>query len=217
MMKNTILSLTTIIALTTTSFAGGKVVAPVEAPVEPIPATVSPWPLYVGIGAVASLINRDGCACSDGGNMKDRRFGGVLRAGYDFNKYFGLEARGLKTFGSDAFSEVTHYGLYAKPQYYLTDSVNLYGLLGYGRTVVDYTNGIKNSHNPKNGFAYGGGFEYDFGGEDNQGYTFDRAFDGQGDQEKGWGLWFDFTHLLSNEGTMNTDSNIITTGVTFDF
>jgi len=215
-MKKILITLSTIIAMTSNSFAGGKVVAPVEAAVVPIPALISPIPLYLGLGAVAAFIKRDGCACADGSAMKDRRFGGVLRAGYDFNDYIGIEARVLKTFGSNTFSTTEHYGLFLKPQYHLLDQMNVYGLLGYGRTTVDYTNGVKSSSNSKNGFSYGAGFEYDFTSEEDEG-NYDRDFDGKGDQEKGWGMWVDVQHLLSNAGTMNTDSDVVTAGITYDF
>ncbi len=195
--------------------AGGKVVAPIEAPVTPIPPVVNPIPLYVGIGALASLINRDGCICSPDA-MKDRRFGGVARIGYDFNNYFGLEARGLKTFGNDMFSDITHYGLYLKPQYHFIDQMNIYGLIGYGKTTVDYTNGIQSSTTKANGLAYGVGFEYDFGSDDTDG-EYDRGFDGQGDQEQGWGFWVDAQRLLNKEGTFNTNSDVVTAGITYDF
>jgi opacity protein-like surface antigen len=214
-MKQILTVCLTMITLMSYAFGGGKVVAPVEAPVTPIPPTINPIPLYIGLGALASFVKRDGCSCSPGA-MKDRRFGGMARVGYDFNNYFGLEARALKTFGSDMFSDVTHYGLYLKPQYHFMDQMNVYGLLGYGRTSVDYTNGIKSSTTSKNGLAYGLGFEYDFGSEDSKG-NYDRTFDGQGDQEKGWGLWIDAQHLLNNEAPFNTDSNVITAGITYDF
>ena len=215
-MKKTLMTVTALLGLTGIVYAGGgKAVAPAEAVVAPIPETVSPIPLYVGLGLLVSLIDRDPCPCG-GGDLSDRRYGGILRVGYDFNNYFGIEARGLKTFGSRVFSKVKHYGLYLKPQYHVTEQSNVYGLLGYGKTTVDYTNGILSSHNPKNGIAYGVGFEYDFGKDESEG-VYGRAFDGQGDQEKGWGMWVDAQHLLSNAGPMHTDSNIITAGITYDF
>ena len=206
------------LSLTGTLLAGGgKAVVPAEAVVAPIPEVVSPIPLYVGLGVIASFIKRDPCPCDPNGeDLKDLRYGGIIRGGYDFNPYLGIEARALKTFESNAFSKVTHYGLYAKPQYHISDAVNIYALLGYGRTTVDYTNGILSSHNPKNGFSYGVGMEYDFSKSDPQG-SYARVFDEQGDQEKGWGLWVDVMHLLSDAGPMHTNSNLVTAGITYDF
>jgi len=206
-----------ILSLTGVLYAGGaKAVAPVEAPVAPIPPTISPIPAYIGLGLLASFVDRDPCPCN-GADLSDRRAGGILRLGYDFNNYFGIEARGLRTFGNNVFSKVTHYGLYLKPQYHFADQANVYGLLGYGHTVVDYTNGIRSSHNPKNGLSFGGGIEYDFGKDKPLEGVYDRVFDGQGDQEKGWGMWIDVQHLLRNEGVMHTDSNIVSVGITYDF
>ncbi len=203
--------------LTANILAGGKNLAPAPSPVIPVPVEIDPIPIYIGLGAVATFINRDPCPCNpDGDDLEDTRYGMVARIGWDFNQYVGIEARALKTFGDDAFSETKHYGLYLKPQYHFADQTNVYGLLGYGRTEVDYTNGVLSSHNTSNGFSYGVGFEYDLSSDESEG-DYHRAFDGQGDQEKGWGLWIDFQHLLSNDGPMHTDNNIVTAGVTYDF
>ena len=216
-MKRTLLSVATMVALTGTSYAGGKAVAPVEAEVAPIPAVINPIPLYVGVGAIAAFIKRDPCPCAPNApDIKDHRYGGIIRAGWDFNPYIGIEARALKTFGSDVFSKTEHYGLYLKPQYHVADKINVYALAGYGRTTIDYTNGVRSSTLKKNGFSYGIGMEYDLSSDESLG-EYARAFDGQGDQEKGWGLWVDFQHLLTNEGLTHTDSNIVTVGITYDF
>ncbi len=223
MYKETILKKAVVVAgvilsMSGTLLAGGtKMVNPVDAKVVPIPEVISPIPLYVGVGLVASFIKRDPCPCDpNGSDLKDLRYGTFIRGGYDFNNYFGIEGRAFKTLGSDTFSEVTHYGLYAKPQYHLIDALNIYGLIGYGKTIVDYTNGIQSSHNTKNAFSYGVGIEYDLSKDEILG-EFARGFDGQGDQEKGWGLWIDMQHLLSNSGSMNTNSNIVAGGITYDF
>jgi OOP family OmpA-OmpF porin len=210
-----ILSLTTAIALTATSYAGSKQVAPVEAEVVPIPAVINPIPLYIGIGLVAAGLSRD-CPCTNDSRLKDMTYGGVIRAGWDFNEYFGIEARGLKANIEKDFSKTTHYGLYLKPQYHVSDAVNIYGLLGYGKTTVDYASGSRSSKLSSSGLSYGAGLEYDFSSDESLG-QYARDFDGQGDQEKGWGMWVDFQHLLYNEGVFNTDSNIVTAGITYDF
>ena len=210
-----ILSLTTAIALTTTSYAGSKQVIPVEAEVVPIPTVINPIPLYIGIGLVAAGLSRD-CPCADDSRLKDMTYGSVIRAGWDFNEYFGIEARGLKANMEKDFSKTTHYGLYLKPQYHVSDAVNIYGLLGYGKTTVDYASGSKNSKLSSSGLSYGAGLEYDFSSDESLG-QYARGFDGQGDQEKGWGMWVDFQHLLYNEGVFDTNSNIMTAGITYDF
>jgi OOP family OmpA-OmpF porin len=216
MMKKTFITLTTILALTISSYAGSKNVAPIEAEVLPVPAVINPIPLYLGIGLIAAGLSRD-CPCADDTRLKDMTYGGILRAGWDINDYVGVEARALKGAIEDDFSKTTHYGLYLKPQYHVSDAVNIYGLLGYGRTTVDYDNHSgRSSTLSANGFSYGAGFEYDLS-DDTKLEQYARSFDGQGDQEKGWGLWADYQHLLNDEGTFNTDSNIFSAGLTYDF
>jgi len=215
-MKKIMISMTAVIALAGSLYAGGKkYIAPAEAAVAPIPETIDPWPVYVGLGLVAVSLDRDPCACGSA-ETSDQRYGGVIRAGWDFNNYIGIEARALKTFGNNVFSETEHYGIYLKPQYHVASQMNVYALLGYGRTNIDYTNGVRSSATRENGFSYGAGFEYDFGSDESEG-TYNRTFDGQGDQEKGWGMWVDFQQLLSNDGPVHTTSNIVTAGITYDF
>ncbi len=219
MMNKIVFSSIAIIALSITSLAGGKAMSPVNSEVVPIVPPVpviSPWPIYVGLGLLAVGIERDPCPCAPGDNIEDHRYGGIVRAGWDFNPYIGVEARALKTFGGTVFSETEHYGIYLKPQYHVTPQMNVYGLIGYGNTKIDYTNGVKSSTTDENGLSYGAGIEYDFTADISEG-TYSRMFDGQGDQEKGWGVWVDVQHLLSNAGAVHTDSNIITAGITYDF
>ncbi len=214
-MNKIITSTVVCITLASNSFAGGDL-AVVESEVLPIPVPIiNPLPIYVGLGLVAVNLKRDPCACAIAEN-KDLRYGGMLRTGWDFNNYVGVEARVLKTFENNVFSETTHYGLYLKPQYHVASQMNVYALLGYANTTVDYTNGIISSTTDENGFSYGAGFEYDFEPDESLG-TYSRIFDGQGDQEKGWGMWVDVQHLLNDAGAVNTTSNILTAGITYDF
>jgi len=204
------------VATTSALMAGGKI-APVITPVAPIVETpIDATPFYLGLGAMMTYIDRDPCPCTpDGPNLEDHRGGIIVRAGADYNQYIGLEARYLKTLGSNTFSETEHYGLYLKPQYHITQQANVYGLLGYGKTTVDYTNGVLHSSTSESGVSYGIGVEYDLT-KDERAY-YDRPFDGQGDQEQGWGLWLDFQHLLNNAGQVHTDNNVVTGGITYDF
>ena len=196
-------------------YAGGKIAAVAVAPVVPVDI-VDPNPFYIGVGVMISMIQRDPCCFLATGDLKDHRYGGIVRLGADYNQYIGMEFRALKSLESSAFSDVEHYGIYLKPQYHITDSVNMYALAGYGKTTVDYTNGVKASHNTHNGFSYGVGFEYDFSKE-NSNEVYDRVYDNQGDQEEGWGMWIDYQHLLSDEWWMHTDCDIVSVGITYDF
>ncbi|HFD14585.1 MAG TPA: porin family protein [Epsilonproteobacteria bacterium] len=209
-----------LILISSQIFAGGKYVSPAMAVVEPIPVQQSPVPVYLGLGLVAAAVSK-GCPCSGPERLQDMTYGVIFRAGWDINQYLGLEARYIKASLEEDFSQTTHYGLYLKPQYHFIDSTNIYALLGYGRTIIDYDNQKtgqqgKTSTVASNGFSYGLGIEYDLSDDESLG-EYDRAFDGQGDEEKGWGLWADYQHLLNNEGSRSTDSNLFTTGLTYDF
>ena len=187
-----------LLACTTTpqAIAGGKSVIPAVTPIIPI---VTPTPFYIGVGVMSTFIQRDPCCDRAVKDIEDHRIGAILRLGWNYNQYVGIEARALKTFNDNVFSTTTHYGLYLKPQYKLTNRSNIYGLLGYGKTSVDYDNGVKNSENSINAFSYGAGVEYDFSEESN------------------WGLWLDYQHLLKDEWWMHTDNSIVSVGITYKF
>ena len=201
------------IGLTSSINAGGKFVSPVVTEVMPIPIE-NPIPFYLGLGLAAAGVSRD-CPCAVDDRLKDTTYGVIFRAGWDMNQYFGVEARYIKANIEKDFSTTTHYGLFLKPQYHISDQINVYGLLGYGHTEIEgcsYANGTLSV----NDVSYGIGIEYDLTSDDNKG-AYDRIFDGQGNQEKGWGLWMDFQHLMNAEGIWKTNSNILSIGVTYDF
>ncbi len=201
-MKKTI----TRIALSTVLISGalfaGKNVAPVESEVVPV-ANINPF--YVGIGGVWALNSRE-CSCQST-RLKNNSLGFVGRIGYDFNKYIGVEARYLKAKWNKNFAETTHYGIYLKPQYYLGNDINIYGLIGYGHTNIHCTHNSVQRDYDKNGIALGLGFEYDLHAKN----------DGQGPDEKGFGVWADYTNLLHNSGPSKIKANVFTAGVTYDF
>ena len=180
----------------------GKNIEPAQSPIVP----VSTIPFYIGVGGVMGMVSND-CPCAAGGKrMYDTtNFGGILRVGYDFNSYFGIEARFLRSQLSKQYATTTHYGIYAKPQYHVSDAVNIYALIGYGHTRIDCKYKTKPLYED-NGWSFGGGVEYDFA-----------AGDGQGDAEEGWGAFVDYQNVLRNAGKLKVRSNIISAGVTYDF
>lgn len=198
--------------LSTVTLTAGKNVAPVESPVAPV---VSPSPFYIGVGVTMASIGREPCACLESKSLDDHRYGGILRVGMDFNQYIGVEARALKTFENDVFSETTHYGIYLKPQYHIMNQLNVYGLIGYGKTKVDYA-GCDLSDIDVSGISYGIGFEYDLT-DDAEAAGYDRGFDGQGDQETSWGIWADYVRVAKDEGVAKTTADIFSIGLTYDF
>jgi len=199
------------------AIAGGKLLAPATAPIAAvIPANeISPLPLYIGLGLVAAGESND-CPCFGGSRIKDTTYGGIVRVGWDFNPYVGLEARYLSSNIEKDVADIEHYGIFLKPQYHFAEQSNLYALVGYGRTNVTGCP-VSRGDIHKNGLSYGIGFEYDFGKDTPQKGRYGRAFDGQGDQEQGWGMWIDFQHLLDDEGVFRVDTNVLSIGITYDF
>jgi len=208
----------TLFFLTSSIYAGakGKGVEKAITEVKEIPI-ISPVPFYIGGGPLWGRYG--GCQ----GNCKyvDVTYGALLRAGYEWNQYVGVEARLLGTvwkedpLGGETFR---HAGLFLKPSMPLSEDFNAYGLLGYAWTKT-LTGG---NHNlpiiNDSGFSAGIGLEYDLSDKDDDkedGGVYDRAFDGQGDQENGWGLFIDFQRLLIKSGVPNMD--VIGFGITYDF
>ncbi len=220
-MKKTILiSVVALVAIATSSYAGGYI-APivVPIPVEPIPPENEPSPIYVGVGLIMGTY--DGCPTGDGCVYEDTTYGAMVRVGYEWNQYIGVEARYMQTFwDADELGgqELEHFGIFAKPMYPMSEDFNLYGLLGYGWTKTE-TGGNGNLPTvDDSGFSAGLGIEYDLSDkeddrEDNT--IYDRGFDGQADQEREWGLFVDYQRLLIDSDS--PDMDVISAGVTYDF
>jgi len=136
-MKKLISTITLGTLLATGSLYAGGVVAPVGVIVAPIPDQIDPNPFYVGVGVVWADVSRD---CIEEGcpiiGLEDTTWGGIIRAGYDFNQYIGIEARALKATINNEWAEVTHYGIFLKPFLPVGEQINIYGLLGWGHTKV---------------------------------------------------------------------------------
>ncbi len=209
-MKNTIAKVALSSLLMSGALMAGKNVAPAVVPVVPI---VNVNPLYVGLGLLWSGASIN-CPCDNSSRKKNTSYGVMGRIGYDFNQYIGIEARAFKASIDKNFAETTHYGVYLKPQYHITDKFNVYGLIGYGQTKIDFDCPTMDTYD-ESGVSLGLGFEYDMSADET--VVASRAFDGQGDQEKGWGIWVDYQNLLHNEGPNKIKANIVTAGVTYDF
>jgi len=221
-MKKTI-SIITLGALLSTGslYAGGTIIAP-AAMVAAVPETIDPNPFYVGVGVIWAGISRDcfgGDGCPDV-RLEDSTWGGIIRAGWEYNQYVGVEVRALQATLDSDWGETTHYGIYLKPQYPIGEQFNIYGLLGYGHTEIVTSCVAINDTFKYDGFSYGIGLEYDLSDDDDDreaGEEYDRPFDGHMDQEKGWGLWVDYQNLMNNQGPASFKANIVTFGVTYDF
>ena len=219
MKRNILTTLAALATMSSVAFAGGKVVAPVVAPVEPVPAFLTPSPIYVGLGLIWGRFN-GACGGSDECRYEDVTYGALLRVGYDFNRYFGVEGRGLGTFlgaQPNYGEELRHLGVYAKPMYPIGDDINVYALLGYGWTQTKTSGNNLNNIN-EGGLSAGIGLEYDLSDkkDDREEDTlYKNGFNGQGDQEKGWGLFVDYQRLLIKTNTPHLD--VVSGGVTYDF
>ena len=221
MNKNILVTLLAVVTVSTSLWAGGKGVAPVEAPVEPVPTMNTPTPVYLGLGLLWGQY--DGfCGDSPDCPYEDVTYGALLRAGYEWNQYIGVEARMLATFWkADPLGgqKLQHLGLFAKPMYPLGEDFNVYGLLGYGWTKSKVgASGTALTEVDDSGFSAGLGLEYDLSNmeDDREEDTlYEGGFDGQADQEKGWGLFIDYQRLLIKSDV--PDMDVVSGGITYDF
>jgi len=131
-MKKLTLSLASIIALSTASFAEGDVMS--MGGVEN--------PFYAGIAlAATSVRGSDADLSFFSANPGQDRLGNLtLNAGYDFNQYIALEARYTTDISSEDVVEMSGWSLFVKPQYPVTEEFKIYALLGFGGVTVDGTN-----------------------------------------------------------------------------
>ena len=212
-MKITKLSLVAALAVSS-AFAGGDI-----APVEPV-VIESAGGLY--LGAAYSIFNSDANFIHTSGlnfNVDADDYSAImLQAGYKFNDYVALEGRywiGLtdgnwSAFGDTFDSEVSAWGIYVKPMYPITDSLDIYGLLGYAEVDADHAGTTLPDAN-FDGFSWGVGAAYSF--TENIAIFVDyTAF--QDDE-------FQYTHTLQNgssvTGTFEHEIDSINFGVTYTF
>ena len=191
-------------AVEVTPLSTPKVIAPA-----PLPnADVSPF--YVGLGITAAQY-KTGCKCTGAKSGTDKTLGGVVRIGYDFNKYLGMEARALVTPLKSDGGKVQHYGAFLKPMYPVTNSINVYGLGGIAKTKT--TGSLRKTD--VSGLAFGAGLEYDISKDKKREAKYNREFDGQADQERGFGIFADYERLYYKKGSPDLDA--VSVGVTYDF
>ena len=234
-MKNMKLSLITLLAIGSFAYAGGDlsiitpyetedIVLAEEAYVEPEPAPVvvpkpipAPVPVkdikangfYAGLGITAARYSTSCKGCSESG--KDDTGGVMARVGYDFNKYVGLEARGIKTNWQSDGGKVEHAGIFIKPMVPVGDATNIYGLVGVAKTK---TKGSLQKTDAE-GLALGAGIEVDVSTDTPKEGRYGRAFDGKGDQEKGVGVFLDYERMVVKSSAPHLDA--VSAGVTYDF
>jgi len=211
MKKEFFFSVLSVAAISTVTFAGGDIV-PVMTPVEPVAVKKLATPVYIGAGFVAGRYFSN--------NYEDVTYGAMLRLGYEFNQYIGLEVRYIETSWSEGQlygQELEHYGLFIKPMLPFNENFNIYGLIGYGWTQTN-TSGVLNQAIDDNGLSAGAGLEYDLSDKRDdydRNIYYPEGFDGQADQEKGWGLFVDYQRLLIDSNIPDLD--VVSAGITYDF
>ena len=209
-MKKVIFSLVAVTALSSAVFAG-KNIAPAPIPPLPVPEkpattpeVLPPLGLYIGGGFTYA---KSECKCdsrvkfSDGsvGKVHEGKSYGVnLKAGFDFNEYIGVEGKYLYTPWGDKEKTLKHYGLYLKPNIAVTDSIDAYALLGYGKTNCETLD------KSFKGFAWGVGTEYSFGSKK----------DGI---KEGWGVYAEYLRPVKKSGDKSIKVNTLNAGVAYHF
>ena len=211
MKKSSFFSAITMLCVSVGLEAGGDIL-PGLTPIEPIAVKKVAIPVYLGVGFVAGRYFAS--------NYEDVTYGAMLRLGYEFNQYLGLEARYVGTYWDKGIlvgQRLEHFGLFLKPMLPLTENMNTYGLLGYGWTQTK-TTGALNKALDTNGLSAGLGLEYDLSDKRDDydpDIYYPEGFDGQADQEKGWGLFVDYQRLVIDSSIPDLD--VVSAGVTYDF
>jgi opacity protein-like surface antigen len=200
------------------------VVKPIPVPITS-PKHISPSGFYAGLGITGSRY-QSSCDCQTDsssssnlgvqsskteGSGTENNVALLARIGYDFNRYIGLEFRGMKTIGSTSKADISHVGLFVKPMVPITDGLNAYGLVGAAKTKVSgsYRNVDAES------LALGAGVEFDLSKDTPKEGRYSRSFDGQGDQERGIGLFVDYERLVVKKDSPDLDT--LSAGLTYDF
>ncbi|HQS78177.1 MAG: hypothetical protein B7Y13_07420 [Sulfurovum sp. 24-42-9] len=158
-MKKIVLSAWTVAALSSVGFAGGDM-----APVEPVVSTPMMEEVtknfYVGLGLTGVGTSTDDVNIFSEEPYQDRTGNLSLLAGYAFNPYIAVEGRYSLYVSEEDYLNTDFWGIYAKPQYPVTEDFTLYALLGFGGVTSSGTNGAAIDLDDT-GFQWGLGASYD--------------------------------------------------------
>ena len=163
--------------MSTFVMAGGDI-APVEEPVVVVPEVIESTGAFY-LGAAYGLLSADAEETFPGGNLTyDTESNDysqfMLQAGYKFNDYVAVEGRYWIGMDDNSWTntwnnhgemtaEIDTWGIYVKPMYPVTDSFDIYALLGYAD--ADYTvsgSGYTLTADAFDGFSWGIGADYSF-------------------------------------------------------
>ena len=212
-MKKFTLSMAAVLAMSTFAIAGGDI-APVEPMVETPMVEESTGAFYVGIGygALDGELDPDNSYTRDSDTFDEL----LLLAGYKFNQYVAVEGR--YWFGGD--NNWNHYdhtstpvidriqnvsvdswGIYVKPMYPVTEAFNVYALLGYAGSSLDYDYD-NTDFGDTDGFSYGVGVDYSI----NENFAVFVDYVSLYDDDKNFGIY-----------SPNLELDVVSVGVTYKF
>ena len=166
-MKKITLSLVSVVALSGFAVAGGDI-APVEPVVETPTPVITESGFYTGIGYGYFNQSGDNIASTPAvPNIELEADSVLLQAGYRYNDYVAFEGRYWIGVGDitqsggnipgDYSGDFDAWGLYVKPMYPVADGFDVYALLGYADSTVDYDVGTSWE---TDGFSWGLGAQY---------------------------------------------------------
>ena len=132
----------------------------IETPVAAVPviaAAAAPLGLYIGGGFTDVAVRNSGTANFFSSKAGQKRQVGITgRLGYDFMDYLGAELRGTYGIAKTGSTKFKQVGAYLKPNYNVTDAINLYGLLGASKS----NHASLGANSSDTGFSYGAGLDY---------------------------------------------------------
>ncbi len=180
----------------------------VSQPVIPLPV-IATYPFYIGMDLVNARFS------ADSGSDFNSLVGIVGKVGYDFNQYFGVEARFGTGLNNEDITSTTGtfeaelketYGLYLKPQLPLNRYLNLFALIGYAQSKVDITNTGTNA----SGSADEGSVSYGLG----LGYHINNRLDVVFDAVR---LWHDVNFNIFDSSGGDAELTLDTLGIGFNY
>ena len=162
-MKNVGLSLVSVILATNVVFAGANSQKVLE-PSIIIPAIVDDKTVsgfYLGLGVSAASTHEADLDFFNITEGQDRTGDISFKAGYDWNEYLAVEGRYMFSVVKEDIVDRSSWGIYVKPQYWVTEDFKVYGLLGIGGFDASGTNHF--GHNIESNdisFQWGLGISY---------------------------------------------------------
>jgi len=155
-MKKIVLSAWAVAAMGSLGFAGGDI-APVAS--EMTTSTIEKN-LYAGLGLTGVATSTGNVNIFSEEPFQDRTVNLSLLAGYAFNPYIAVEGRYSLYVSEEDYLNTDFWGIYAKPQYPVSEDFTLYALLGFGGATSTGTNGAAIDLDDT-GFQWGLGASYD--------------------------------------------------------